>query len=190
MLFTSFFFCIKTPNFYLKMIRMLCLHVLGFLCFFLCNWVLICSVVFCIFLISSSFTEKSWVCLIFICLCWYWRSSISCSCFCKDWGSCCSFCFWILIIFFKKILFIYFRERGRDGERERNIDVQKKYQLVASCTPPTGNQAHNPGMCPDWESNQWPFGLWDDTQPTEPHQSGLNFNYLLMMFSFHLKTTF
>ena len=25
-------------------------------------------------------------------------------------------------------------------------------------------------MCPDWESNLRPLGLWDNTQPTEPHQ--------------------
>ena len=38
--------------------------------------------------------------------------------------------------------------------------------------PPTGDQAHNPGMCPDWESNQRPFGSQAGTQSTEPHQSG------------------
>ena len=58
--------------------------------------------------------------------------------------------------FFKKdLLFIYkaskfiFRQRGRKGEKEG-----KKYQcVVASCAPPTGDLAHNLGMCPDWESN-------------------------------------
>ena len=50
---------------------------------------------------------------------------------------------------FLKFLFI-FRERGREGEREG-----KKHQcVVASRGPPTGDQACNPGMCPDWESNQ------------------------------------
>ena len=29
-----------------------------------------------------------------------------------------------------------------------------------------GDQTHNIGMCPDQESNQRPFSLWDDTQPT------------------------
>ena len=28
-------------------------------------------------------------------------------------------------------------------------------------------------MCPDWESNQQPFGLQAGAQPTEPHQPGL-----------------
>ena len=43
-----------------------------------------------------------------------------------------------------KILFIYFREMGR----ERNINVW----LSLTVTPP-GDLAHNAGMCPDWESN-------------------------------------
>ena len=29
--------------------------------------------------------------------------------------------------------------------------------MVASCTPPTGDLARNPGMCPDWESNSDPL---------------------------------
>ena len=37
---------------------------------------------------------------------------------------------------------------------------------------PTGDLAHNPGMCPDWESNRRPFGLQAGTQSSEPHQPG------------------
>ena len=57
-----------------------------------------------------------------------------------------------------KILFVYFfRERGREGEREA-----KKHQCaVASLTP----QAYALT-----ESNRWPLGLQDGTQSTEPHQ--------------------
>ena len=29
--------------------------------------------------------------------------------------------------------------------------------MVASHAPPTGDLAHNPGMCPDWESNGGPL---------------------------------
>ena len=43
-----------------------------------------------------------------------------------------------------------FRERGREGEREG----EKHQHVVASHTPPTGDLACNPGMCPDWESNR------------------------------------
>ena len=44
--------------------------------------------------------------------------------------------------------------------------------MVASCMPPTGDLlgAHNPGMCPKWESNQRPFGSQAGAQSTEPHQ--------------------
>ena len=57
-------------------------------------------------------------------------------------------------------MFTDFRERGGDGERqrERNID---QMPLTGALM---GDLACNPGMCPDWESNQQPFGLWDDTQ--------------------------
>ena len=48
------------------------------------------------------------------------------------------------------------------------------HQSVASHTHPTGNLAHNPGMCPDWESNWRPFGLQGIAQCTDPYQSGLN----------------
>ena len=44
-------------------------------------------------------------------------------------------------------LFIYFwRERKRGRKREKHL-------LVASHVSPTGDPAHNPGMCPDWELN-------------------------------------
>ena len=36
-----------------------------------------------------------------------------------------------------------------------------------------GDLAHNPGMCPDWESSQRPFGSQAGAQSTEPHQPGL-----------------
>ena len=54
----------------------------------------------------------------------------------------------------KKILFVlkflifkiyFFRKRGRKGEREG----EKHQCVVASHTPPTGDLACNPGMCPD-----------------------------------------
>ena len=44
--------------------------------------------------------------------------------------------------------------------------------MVASHSTPTGGLTHNPGMCPDWESNQQPFGLQSSAQSTEPHQPG------------------
>ena len=40
-----------------------------------------------------------------------------------------------------------------------------------SC-PWTGDLVCNPGMCPDWELNQGPFGLQACTQSTELHPAG------------------
>ena len=75
---------------------------------------------------------------------------------------------WIHITFLK-ILLIF---RDREKERDSNMDVQKIHWLVVFCMPPTGDLAHNPGMWPDWESNQWPFASQAGTQSTEPHQPG------------------
>ena len=55
-----------------------------------------------------------------------------------------------------------------EGEREG----EKHQCVVASCAPPTGDLASNPGMYPDWESNQQPLGLQASTQAIEPHQPG------------------
>ena len=71
---------------------------------------------------------------------------------------------WIINTFLKDFIYV-FLERGEGTEKER----QKHQCVVASCTPPTGDLAHNPGVCPDWESNQWPFSLQASTQSTEPY---------------------
>ena len=58
----------------------------------------------------------------------------------------------LFLSFLKKILSIYlfiFRARGRAGETEG----EKHQCVVASPVPLTGDLAHHPGMCPDWESN-------------------------------------
>ena len=53
-----------------------------------------------------------------------------------------------LRVFFFKILFL-FLDRGEGREKEK----EKHQYVVASSAPPTGDLAHNAGMCPDWESN-------------------------------------
>ena len=76
--------------------------------------------------------------------------------------------FWLYIAF----LFVFiltqghaidFRERGREEKRgretqmqERNIDQLPLLQTLSR------DWTHNPGMCPDWEWNLWPSGLWDN----------------------------
>ena len=65
---------------------------------------------------------------------------------------------YFFIIYF---YFTFFSERGegREKVRERNISVWEILWSVASHMPSTWDLAHNPGMHPDWELNQQPFGL-------------------------------
>ena len=89
----------------------------------------------------------------------------------------------MLAFFFFKVLFIYLLilERGREGEREG----EKHQCVVASHTHPTEDLAHNPGMCPDWEWNQQPFGSQAGTQSTDPHQPGLCVSFLKISYYFY-----
>ena len=82
--------------------------------------------------------------------------------------------FFFLSVFLKD--FIYFQRRGgREGGREG-----EKHLLVASHMPPTGDLAHNPGMCPE------PVTLrFTGQQPTEPHQPGLKGGLLSDQISNH-----
>ena len=67
------------------------------------------------------------------------------------------------------------KAQAMKGERQG----EKHQWLVASCAPPTGDMACNSGMCPDWESNQQPFGSQAGVQSTEPHQPGQEGEFLL-----------
>ena len=66
------------------------------------------------------------------------------------------------LFFFKKISFI-FRERGREGEGGREtLMCGRNINWLPLAHTLTGDWACNPGMCPDQESNRWPFALQDD----------------------------
>ena len=93
----------------------------------------------------------------------------------------------VSFFFIFSILFI-FRERERKEERGG-----EKHRSVASCKTLTGGLACNPGMCPDWESNQQPFVWQAGAQSTEPHQPGPGFSLFLEknifpMFHYKIKT--
>ena len=79
----------------------------------------------------------------------------------------------MVYLFFLRFIFIDFQRGEREGEKHQCV--------VASCAPPTGDLACNPGMCPDWELNQQPFGSQASTQSTEPHQPGLGW-YIFLIF--------
>ena len=56
------------------------------------------------------------------------------------------------------------------------MEGEKHQCVVASRVPPIGDLAHNPGLCPDWESNWRLFGSQACIQSAEPHQPGLVFS--------------
>ena len=58
----------------------------------------------------------------------------------------------IVEIFFLRFYFILERREGREKEGEKHQCVVASYAAA-----PTGDVAHNPGMCLDWEWNQQPF---------------------------------
>ena len=72
--------------------------------------------------------------------------------------------------------FIYLLLERREGRKKEG---EKHQCVLASHIPPTEDLAHNPGMCPDWESNWRPFGSQASVQSTEPHQPGLKINKIL-----------
>ena len=61
----------------------------------------------------------------------------------------------LIYLFLKDFIYICLeRGKGREKEREREREGEKHQCVVASNIPPTGDLARNPGMCPDWESDQ------------------------------------
>ena len=78
---------------------------------------------------------------------------------------------WYIYIYIKDFIYL-FLERREGRERGRRTSQ------IASCMSPTGDLVHNLGMCPDWELNQWTFGLQNDAQSTELYQSGLVYVFL------------
>ena len=76
--------------------------------------------------------------------------------------------------FFKRFYLLIFREWGKEGEREWEKYQHERETSICcfSHRSPTWDLACHPGFCPDQESNQRLFALWDDAQPTEPHWPG------------------
>ena len=90
------------------------------------------------------------------------------------------FKFSFIFSFFKKYLFI-FREKGKKGEREGEKLLCGRHTSIRclSHTPNWGVLAYNPGLCPDWELNQRPFGSQAGIQSTEPYHPGQTYIFFL-----------
>ena len=61
--------------------------------------------------------------------------------------------------------------RGREWEEGEKHQYEREILISPSASTPTGTEhgTHNPGTCPEQESDWQLSGLWDDAQPTEPH---------------------
>ena len=60
--------------------------------------------------------------------------------------------------------------------------LERNTNWVPLIHTPTENRTCTPGMCPDQESNQQHFALWDDAQPIESHQSGQSYFFNPLSF--------
>ena len=65
--------------------------------------------------------------------------------------------------------------------------MRQKHRSVASHMHPCWGRTCNPSIYPDRELNRWPFPLWNDSQPTEPHPPGpekvfLNLSFLQQQY--------
>ena len=70
------------------------------------------------------------------------------------------------VLFLKKRLYVFiFREGNGGGKRGREISM-----CGVSRLPPTGDWPATQACTLNWGSNQWPFGLQDCAQSTEPQQ--------------------
>ena len=95
-----------------------------------------------------------------------------------------------VFFFFLKIfcIYLFFREREGNGGRRRGEKDLNVWEIHGCLwlPPHLGTWPHNPGTCPDWESNQQPFGLQARTQSTEPHQPGLQHVLTIHLFKGYL----
>ena len=53
----------------------------------------------------------------------------------------------VCVCVYLKVLFTYFQKEGKEGKK------RGRETSIGCLLPPTQDLAHNPGMCPKWESN-------------------------------------
>ena len=82
------------------------------------------------------------------------------------------FCTFVCL-FIYVFIYLFCGERRRKREGERNIDVWEKHRSIGCLShSPARDLAHNPGMCPDWKSNPWPFGCGTTPHPLSRTSQG------------------
>ena len=85
-------------------------------------------------------------------------------------------CYPLIYFYFEKnFIHLYWFQRKKYW-CERNIDRLPPAQA------PTADQTHNPGMCPDWESNPQPFSAWDNAPNDWVTPAGLTYIFRYLIF--------
>ena len=81
-------------------------------------------------------------------------------------------------------LLILERGEGREKERERNIDVREKHQLVTffPIRALTGTEPTTQACALTGNRTQEPCGLQNNAQPAEPHQLGPIFKLIVQWY--------
>ena len=65
---------------------------------------------------------------------------------------------------------------------ERTETERETIDWFSSTCAPAGDQIHNLGMCPDWELNLQPFGVWDDVPTNWATRPGHNTILLTLLY--------
>ena len=75
-------------------------------------------------------------------------------------------------------MLLNFRERGREGETEGETHRCERETSVGLpfMHTPTRDQTRNLGMCPDWELNPQPFGVWGNAHQLSHTGQGFSSN--------------
>ena len=84
-------------------------------------------------------------------------------------------------------MFVCFREEGREKERGKHRCARETSIAHFSQAPHWGPGC-NAAICPNWESNQRPFGSQAGAQCTKPHQPGHKSNAVIQIYLCEINT--
>ena len=78
--------------------------------------------------------------------------------------------------FFKDLIYLLLEEKGGTRRGRETLMWERNINWLPLVVPWLGLNPIS-GVCPDRELNRRPFTLWDNSQPTDPHWSGLQHSH-------------